>query len=82
MMGEPFTDEDLRVLAGVLRLTRPDELTCDEWLDRVGAYAEARAAGGPPPAGAELIDHHLEICPECREEFEALLAALRPGDVS
>ena len=79
MAARPFTDENLRVLAEVLRITRPDELTCDEWLDRVGAYAEAVAAGAAKPPGSELIDHHLEICPECREEFEALLAALRGG---
>jgi hypothetical protein len=79
MTGRPFTDENLRVLADVLRMTRPDELTCDEWLDRVGAYADALAVGAPRPPGAELIDHHLQICPECREEFEALLAALKGG---
>lgn len=77
MASGPFTDDDLRALAGVLGMTRPDELTCDEWLDRVGAYAEAVAAGAAGPPGSELIEHHLAICPECKEEFDALLAALR-----
>lgn len=70
---------DLRELAGVLLATRPDELTCDEWLDRVGGYAEALAAGRPVPPGSELLEHHLAICPECREELDALVAALRAG---
>jgi hypothetical protein len=74
-----LTDDHLRDLAGVLLQTRPDELTCDEWLDRVGGYAEAVAAGGPVPAGTDLIEHHIGICPECREEFDALVAALRAG---
>lgn len=71
-----LSDEQARELAEVLLNTRPDELTCDEWLDRVGGYAEALAAGAPAPAGSELVAHHLSICPECREEFSALLAAL------
>jgi hypothetical protein len=25
---------------------------------------------------AETIEHHIAACPECKEEFEALLAAL------
>lgn len=72
-----LTDDHVRDLAGVLLKTRPDELTCDEWLDRAGGYAEAVAAGRPVPAGSELVEHHLDICPECREEFDALVAALR-----
>ena len=74
-----LTDDHLRDLAGVLLRTRPDELTCDEWLDRVGGYAEAVAAGRPVPPGSGLIEHHLDICPECREEFDALVGALRAG---
>lgn len=79
-MDQPrITTDHLRTLAGLLVQTRPDELTCDEWLDRVGGYAEAAAAGRPAPAGSELVEHHLAVCPECREEFAALVAALRAG---
>lgn len=79
MQAVRLTDEHLFDLAGVLLLTRPDELTCDEWLDLVGAYAEATAAGVPVPPNSELVEHHLAICPECREEFAATVAALRAG---
>ena len=74
-----MTDHNLRDLVGVLLKTRSDELTCDEWLDHVGSYAEAAAAGSPAPEGSDRVAHHLSLCPECREEFEALLAALRPS---
>jgi hypothetical protein len=73
------TAEQLRALTNVLRLTRPHEMSCDEWLHGVGAYAEAAAAGRPVPPGSELIEHHLALCPDCREEFDALVAALRGG---
>lgn len=79
MEPKRITDDHLRELAGLLLNTRPDELTCEEWLDRVGGYAEAAAAGRPAPDGSELVTHHLTVCPECREEFEALVAALREG---
>lgn len=79
MSPNPLTADQLRDLAGMLHKTRPVELSCEEWLDRVGGYADARLAGRLPPEGADLVEHHLDLCPECREEYEALLAALRAG---
>jgi hypothetical protein len=80
MNDTPNPDDHLRTLADLLAKSRPDELTCDEWLDRVGSCAEAAAAGQPAPAGSDLVMQHLTICPECKEEYDALVAALRePG---
>jgi hypothetical protein len=78
-MTPRLTDDQLRELTGVLQQTRPEELTCEEWLHHVGGYAEAIAAGLPVPLGSELIEHHLAICPECKEELDALVAVLRAG---
>lgn len=74
-----MTGDQIRELAGVLAQTRPDELTCDEWLAEVGAYAEALAHDAPPPSGSERVAHHVALCPECSEELQALVAALRGG---
>ena len=79
MEHDRITDEHLLNLASLLVNTRVEELTCEELLDRVGGYAEASATGGPAPAGSELVEQHLKLCAECREEFEALVAALRAG---
>ncbi|MBY0456206.1 MAG: hypothetical protein K2V38_02595 [Gemmataceae bacterium] len=79
MSPNRLTADQLRDLAGVLLKTRPHELTCDEWLDHVAGYADAILAGRLPPDGAEMVAHHLDLCPECREEYDALLAALRAG---
>lgn len=79
MDPKPLTADQLRALSGILVNTHPHELTCDEWVDHVAGYAEAVAAGTPPPTGADLVEQHVALCPECREEFEAFLAALRAG---
>jgi hypothetical protein len=68
--------EKYRDLARFLLKTRPDEMTCSEWLDCVGEYAEAVLAGRPAPPCLAEVERHMEICPECAEEFRAILAAL------
>jgi hypothetical protein len=78
-MSRPLTRAQLVELGVVLQQTRPVEIGCDEWLDAVGGYAESVAWGKPAPTGVELVVHHLEICPECKEEFDALVAALKGG---
>lgn len=75
----PNTADQLRDLCGMLLHTHPHELTCDEWVDWVAGYAEAKLAGTPLPAGSEMVEQHVALCPECREEFEAFLAALQAG---
>jgi len=69
--------EKYRKLAGFLLKTRPEEMSCDEWIDRVGEYAERVLAGRPIPASLDEVVRHIEHCPECAEEFQAILAALR-----
>jgi hypothetical protein len=71
-----FTTEHLKDLAGALLKTQPVELTCDEWLDEIAPYAEA-LLNNKEPRNAAAIEHHLDICPECKEEFDALMTLLR-----
>jgi hypothetical protein len=69
--------EKYRDLAGFLLKTRPDEMTCDEWIDRVGEYSERILAGQPIPSRLDEVVRHIDLCPECAEEFQAILTALR-----
>jgi hypothetical protein len=71
-----LTPADLRLLVHATLVTREDEIGCDTCLDRVAAYAEAHLAGLPTPEALRLVERHLAICSECREEFSALAAAL------
>ena len=56
--------EKYRKLAGFLLKTRPEEMSCDEWIDRVGEYAERVLAGRPIPASLDEVVRHIEHCPE------------------
>ena len=61
--------ELLRIVAA----TDPRELNCEEFLARVGAYLEGLEQGSAPPPELSQVSRHLEVCPECHEEFEALV---------
>jgi predicted anti-sigma-YlaC factor YlaD len=75
-MMEPTT-EQLAALARQLAATAPEEIDCDEVLDRIGRYLETCKAGADLPAELVTVGQHLDICPSCREEYEALLRAFR-----
>ena len=65
--------EQLRELLRVVAATEPQEIDCEEFLARVGAYLEEMKPTGEPPAELRRVAQHLEICSECREEFDALV---------
>ena len=53
------------------------EIGCDECFEQLGRFVEMRLSGLDAAGAMPLVQDHLEICGECREEFEAFLAALR-----
>ena len=72
-----FTLDDLRKLLHLIDVTSAKEIDCTEFLHRVAAYLEHISPEGTPPPGFEEVAHHLRVCPECDEEFEALFLLLR-----
>jgi predicted anti-sigma-YlaC factor YlaD len=56
---------------------RPDEIGCDECFEQLDRFVEMKLAGKNAAEAMPLVQDHLERCDDCREEFEALLAALR-----
>lgn len=75
-----LTREMIETLAVSIAATRPEEIDCDEWLQRVGRLIDtvARSEKVPPELGPVL--QHIEVCPECREEFYLLLETLDDSD--
>ena len=70
----------VKQLIGQLSRTREDELPCDEMFDMLDVYAEAKARGEDPSEYLPLVKHHLEMCRDCLEEYEALIAILESGE--
>lgn len=68
---------ELRKLVKVALETGEYELGCDECLDQVDSFVELELAGLDAAVAMPLLNNHLQRCGECREEFEALLRALR-----
>lgn len=56
--------------------TRPDEIGCVECFDQLDRYVELRWSGLNPARAMPLVEAHLERCPDCRAESDALLTAL------
>ena len=68
-------EEQLKKLAQLLDATVEHEIDCDEMLDRVAAYLKALTDKSALPDRLQQVAQHLSICPECREEFRALIRA-------
>lgn len=65
----------LRELLRVVAATAETEIDCDELLSRVAALLDARRAGADVPPELMPVLQHLAVCPECKQEFDALLEA-------
>lgn len=76
----PLSKEEIASLMRVIGLTSEDEINCDQCLAAVAEFAENELASKSVPAGLKAVEHHLSICAECCEEYEALHRAL--GDLN
>lgn len=56
--------------------TREHEFNCSECLQHVSELVERQMAGQALDDVLSRAEHHLAICPECREEYEALMKIL------
>ena len=67
----------LKRMARNILTAHPDEIGCDECFEQLDRFVEMTLAGKNAAEAMPLMQDHLERCADCREEFEALLAALR-----
>ncbi|NOY98277.1 MAG: hypothetical protein GXP40_03595, partial [Chloroflexi bacterium] len=66
----------LHKLAQMVAQTQDVEYSCDEAYRLLDQYAETVTRGEDAERIMPLVKHHLDMCPDCREEFEALLRVL------
>lgn len=62
----------LRVLEDV----REEEIPCSEIYSKLDEYVEREVSKKDAAQLMPLIREHLDVCPECCEEYEALLNVL------
>lgn len=72
-----LTIDLLKKMIRMVKMTKPDEIGCDECFEELHQFAELELAGKSPEDAMPLIQDHLERCGNCREEYKALLEALR-----
>jgi hypothetical protein len=71
-----LNQEKIRLLLGALELTKEVEVDCDECFDSMAEFAESCISGETVPQALILIHNHIQICPDCAEEFNILKTAV------
>ncbi|MDX6766564.1 MAG: hypothetical protein SFU85_07220 [Candidatus Methylacidiphilales bacterium] len=74
---KPLTTDQIKGFVRMIADTRELEFNCSECRHHIGEFAEKQLAGQPTGEALEKVRHHLTLCPECREELEALEKILR-----
>jgi hypothetical protein len=72
--------KEMMRLKGMIKMvdaTADIELACEEAYRLLDEYADMLLRGEDPEVLLPQVKHHLEMCMDCREEFEMLLSALR-----
>ena len=71
MMPDPT--QALTRLVQMLARTQPTEAACDEVFSLLDLFVECVLRGEDVAALMPQVQQHLEMCPDCWEEYEALL---------
>jgi hypothetical protein len=64
-------------LLHLLDKTQEKELCCEDVHSLLEAFAEMTARGEDTRQIMPQVHLHMELCPDCQEEFEALLCILK-----
>ncbi|HMU94995.1 MAG TPA: hypothetical protein PKE35_00100 [Anaerolineales bacterium] len=73
---EQLQDEVVLKFLRVLESIQAEELSCSETFARLDEFVETEVQSKDADKITPLIREHLDMCPECNEEYEALLAVL------
>ena len=73
---QKLDDEVVLKFLRVLEKAREDELSCGEMYARLDIFVETEVESKDASKSPALIREHLDMCADCCEEYEALLAVL------
>ncbi len=69
--------ESIKKMVRLIAATRSDEIGCDDCFTHLDEFVEQVLGGKTPDQFMPLVQHHLALCGDCREEYEVLLEALQ-----
>ena len=71
-------DAEMVKMLQALAKTEEQEISCDHVFAVLDEFVEAVRRGENVLLLMPLVRQHLDMCPDCREEYEALLRMLQP----
>jgi hypothetical protein len=74
---KPLTKEQMAGFTKMIAATRDHEINCTECASLAAEFAERQLAGLPLDGALAKVEQHLQICPECTEELQALKTILQ-----
>ena len=69
-------DEVIVKFLQILENVRDEEMSCDEMFVRLDEFVETEVKSHDAEKLMPLLREHLDMCPDCDEEYEALLNVL------
>ena len=76
-LQKELTNDTVLGFLRVLEDVRAEELSCDEIYAKLDEYVDREAGKRDAAQLMPLIRQHLDTCPECCEEYEALLDVIK-----
>lgn len=72
----PLTSAQIDKLLLLVSNIQDDKLDCDGCFEQIAEFADTELTGRPLREALLAVRTHLECCPCCADEYQALLAAL------
>ncbi len=76
----PLDEASIDRLLHLLCDTREEEWSCEEVIARLDEYVDCLVSHQHVMDSRPLVEHHLTLCPDCRDELRALQQALADAD--
>jgi hypothetical protein len=73
---QELPDEVVQGFLRVLEAVRVEEMPCSQVFSLLDEYVEREVHGEAAARLMPLLREHLDLCPDCCEEYEALLSAM------
>jgi hypothetical protein len=75
-----ISETTLKKIIKSIGMIKEEEIGCDTCFEELDRFVDMLREGEDPAVVMPLVQHHLEVCPCCHEETEALLNALAAID--